>query len=133
MPLRIVIWNCSMALHSKLEPLMSLNPDIAIIPECATPEIVKKKQPVFYYSDAAWIGLSKHKGLAPCATCPAISSRRSRRSSRPTSGAARSANSAGKMCRKIGSVLSVGLVNPISRWSKSEATQLAQYFVKTQF
>ena len=63
MPLRIVIWNCSMALHSKLEPLMSLNPDIAIIPECATPEIVKKKQPVFYYSDAAWIGLSKHKGL----------------------------------------------------------------------
>jgi hypothetical protein len=39
-----------MALHTKVEPLMSLKADIAIIPECAIPEIVKKKQPNFYYS-----------------------------------------------------------------------------------
>lgn len=52
-----------MAPHSRFEPLMSLKPDIAIIPECATPEIVKKKQPEFYYSDAAWIDQSKNKGL----------------------------------------------------------------------
>lgn len=31
MTLRIVIWNCGMALHKKAEPLMALNPDIAII------------------------------------------------------------------------------------------------------
>ena len=30
MSLRIVIWNCNMALHKKVEPLMALKPDMAI-------------------------------------------------------------------------------------------------------
>lgn len=52
-----------MALHSKVERLMELRPDIAIIPESARPEIVKKKNKQFNYFDACWIGYNDHKGL----------------------------------------------------------------------
>jgi hypothetical protein len=63
MTLRIVIWNCNMALHKKVEPLMALRPDIAVVSECANPEIVQKKASRFEFSDASWIGRSPHKGL----------------------------------------------------------------------
>jgi len=63
MSLRIVIWNCGMALHKKSEALMSLRPDIAVIPECAKPGIVQKKAAEFELSDAEWIGNWKQKGL----------------------------------------------------------------------
>ena len=63
MTLRIVIWNCNMALHKKIEPLMALRPDIAIIPECDNPEIVKKKASSFIFNDAVWINKSRNKGL----------------------------------------------------------------------
>ena len=64
---RIVVWNCAMALHNKVDSLMSLNPDVAIIPESAKPEIVREKNPRFKFNDAAWVGKKagrgKHKGL----------------------------------------------------------------------
>ena len=63
MTLRIVIWNCNMALHKKVVPLMALQPDIAIIPECAEPKVVKKKANEFEFSNAVWIGKSTNKGL----------------------------------------------------------------------
>ena len=37
MPLRIVSWNCNMALRPKFEALRTLRPDVAIIQECAAP------------------------------------------------------------------------------------------------
>jgi len=57
-------WNCAMALHRKFSALRSLNPDIAIIPECAKPEILRDKmdrpddlgRPI-------WIGDNPNKGL----------------------------------------------------------------------
>ena len=52
-----------MALHKKVEPLTSLRPDIAIIPECDNPEIVKKKASSFIFNDAVWINKSRNKGL----------------------------------------------------------------------
>ena len=52
-----------MALHKKVAPLMALRPDIAIIPECDNPEIVKKKASRFEFSDAVWIKKSRNKGL----------------------------------------------------------------------
>jgi hypothetical protein len=52
-----------MALHKKVEPLMALRPDIAIIPECDNPEIVKKKASRFEFNDAVWIKKSRNKGL----------------------------------------------------------------------
>ena len=58
-----------MAFRRKLEPLLSLQPDIAVISECAQPEIVREKikdkadllPPA---ADIVWIGSNKHKGLA---------------------------------------------------------------------
>lgn len=61
--LRIVVWNCARGLHAKLEQLQSLQPDLAVIPECAEPAIVRRKAPDFAYTDADWIGRFKDKGL----------------------------------------------------------------------
>lgn len=49
-----------MALRKKWSQLMSLNPDIAVIQECETPD----HWPQGAYTDAAWHGDNKHKGLA---------------------------------------------------------------------
>ena len=35
--MRLVAWNCAMALHRKFEALLSLRPDVAVIAECAEP------------------------------------------------------------------------------------------------
>ena len=52
-----------MALHKKLDMLQALGPSIAIVPECARPEIIKKNHPEFKFHDADWVGVNKHKGL----------------------------------------------------------------------
>ena len=36
--MRIVAWNCNMALDRKIDALLALKPDIAIVAECAEPE-----------------------------------------------------------------------------------------------
>ena len=41
--MRLVTWNCNMALHRKLEALRSLEPDVAILSECARPDIVAER------------------------------------------------------------------------------------------
>jgi hypothetical protein len=61
--MRLVIWNCNMALHTKVDRLMSLAADLAIVPECATPEVLRKKAPSFAYSDCQWQGWLPAKGL----------------------------------------------------------------------
>jgi hypothetical protein len=61
--MRIVIWNCAMALHRKCEFLTELRPDIAVIAECAEPDILRKKAPGFAFADCQWGGQSEHKGL----------------------------------------------------------------------
>jgi exodeoxyribonuclease III len=61
--MRIVVWNCNMALHGKWERLLALQPDIAIIPECANPEILRAKAPAFAFGHCEWEGLLEHKGL----------------------------------------------------------------------
>ena len=48
--MRIVTWNCAMKLDAKYEQLMSLRPDIAVIPECAEPDILRKKAPNFEFT-----------------------------------------------------------------------------------
>jgi hypothetical protein len=63
MTLRIVVWNCNLALQSKIKPLLSLRPDIAIIAESANPAVVREKAPDFNFSDVLWIGHNDHKGL----------------------------------------------------------------------
>ena len=36
--MRLVAWNCNMALHRKLAALLALKPDVAVLSECASPE-----------------------------------------------------------------------------------------------
>ena len=52
-----------MALHRKFAALESLQPDIAIIPECADLDRLREKAPLFTPSNAAWIGENPNKGL----------------------------------------------------------------------
>ena len=54
-----------MALHRKLEALELLRPDVAIVSECAKPEIVAERAGLDGLdNNSVWIGKNKHKGLA---------------------------------------------------------------------
>src|SRR5713101_8693481 len=61
--MRILVWNINMAAHKKIPLLRQLKPDIAIVPECAAPEVVVAKCPDFAFTDAQWQERSRHKGL----------------------------------------------------------------------
>jgi exodeoxyribonuclease III len=61
--MRIVIWNCNMALHDKYEHLLALAPDIAVVPECANIDLVHEKAQDFAPNSSIWIGDNRHKGL----------------------------------------------------------------------
>lgn len=62
--MRIVVWNCNMGLHSKIDRLMALKPDVAVLPECASPEIFSAKAGLFMPRHYEWITASSdQKGL----------------------------------------------------------------------
>lgn len=61
--MRLVAWNCCMALHRKVDVLMALEPDVAVISECAEPDRVWEKAPEFAPDTSLWIGRNIHKGL----------------------------------------------------------------------
>ena len=44
--MRLVAWNCNMALHRKVDALRALRPDVAVISECATPAILAERSVV---------------------------------------------------------------------------------------
>jgi exodeoxyribonuclease III len=59
--LRIVTWNCGMALARKAPSLLALNPDIAVVQECS------KKSVDDLHSHGLcglWFGANPSKGLA---------------------------------------------------------------------
>ncbi|MBI3797871.1 MAG: endonuclease/exonuclease/phosphatase family protein [Deltaproteobacteria bacterium] len=61
--LRILVWNINMAAHKKIALLRHLQPDLAILPECAAPDVIVAKCPDFTFTDAQWQERSRHKGL----------------------------------------------------------------------
>lgn len=61
--MRIVVWNCNMALDRKFGALQALKPDIAIIPECASLGILRTKSPLFVPGEVVWIGDKPTKSL----------------------------------------------------------------------
>jgi hypothetical protein len=61
--MRILVWNLNMAAHRKIGLLQQLAPDLAILPECAAPEVIVAKCPEFTFTDAQWVERSRHKGL----------------------------------------------------------------------
>ena len=65
--MRIVVWNCRMALAKKREMLYRLRPDIAVIPECSRDSMLVCKAEGF---DTCWWGENKHKGLGALAAKP---------------------------------------------------------------
>jgi exodeoxyribonuclease-3 len=63
--MRIVAWNCNMALDRKVEVLLDLAPDVAIVCECAEPERLRlRSRSSWMQGDPVWIGRNPHKGLA---------------------------------------------------------------------
>ena len=52
-----------MALHRKFEALFSLQPDIAIVPECADLPTLQRKAEELIPDQAVWVGENKNKGL----------------------------------------------------------------------
>jgi len=63
--MRLAIWNCGMALHRKLDALLRLRPDIAVVCECAQPKRLQELSGrANIGSDPVWIGRNRHKGLA---------------------------------------------------------------------
>jgi len=69
-PLRIVVWNANMALHRKLDALQALAPDIAVIPECAKPEVLSKRTGAGGVPEMVWVGANPNKGLGVFAFHP---------------------------------------------------------------
>jgi exodeoxyribonuclease III len=57
--MRILTWNCQMGLHQKAQMLTVLDPDIAVIPECAESASIGLAQQY----KGTWFGSNKHKGL----------------------------------------------------------------------
>ena len=63
--MRLVAWNCNMALHRKYDALQRLRPDIAVISECAAPERLAARGALeASRNEPVWIGLNPNKGLA---------------------------------------------------------------------
>lgn len=63
--MRLVAWNCNMAMHRKFEALLQLKPDVAVISECADPERLRASGVLGEMEDEpVWIGANPHKGLA---------------------------------------------------------------------
>jgi exodeoxyribonuclease-3 len=58
--LRIVTWNCQMGLDKKVDALLSLNPDVAVVPECSEQSAIALQQRGF---NTRWLGSNPHKGL----------------------------------------------------------------------
>lgn len=61
--MRILVWNLNMAAHKKIALLQQLAPDLAILPECAAPDVIVSKCPEFTFADAQWQKRSRYKGL----------------------------------------------------------------------
>ena len=63
--MRLVAWNCNGALHRKFEALLALEPDIAIVSECAEPEVLARKCRLPDFSaPPVWTGRDLNRGLA---------------------------------------------------------------------
>src|SRR5262249_41938061 len=62
--MRLVAWNCNMAMHRKVDALLSLRADVAVSSECAAPERLREKSKNDWIEDEpVRMGRSRDKGL----------------------------------------------------------------------
>jgi len=59
--MRLVAWNCNMALDRKVDRLLALNPDIAVISECAEPARLRARGADWIEGEPVWVGRNLHK------------------------------------------------------------------------
>lgn len=64
--LRLLVWNCSGRLHDKLSDLTDLAPDVAVLAECACPEVFLRRVPPasLRARNLLWDGTHPSRGLA---------------------------------------------------------------------
>jgi endonuclease/exonuclease/phosphatase family metal-dependent hydrolase len=64
--LRLLVWNCSGRLHDKLHDLTDLAPDVAVLPECACPEVLLRRVAPARLNARSllWDGTEPSRGLA---------------------------------------------------------------------
>ena len=63
--MRLVTWNCCMALDRKLDALLRIQPDVAVICECAEPARLRSLAIARSLTgEPIWIGHNRNKGLA---------------------------------------------------------------------
>ena len=61
--MRIVAWNCAGALHRKIDALMALRPDLAVILEAAERGRLIAQAPELAKASLVWVGKNPSKGL----------------------------------------------------------------------
>ncbi|WP_276505040.1 endonuclease/exonuclease/phosphatase family protein [Terrimonas pollutisoli] len=61
--MKLITWNCNMAFRKKAGLLLSLHPDIVIVPECEHPDKLKFSDDIRQPSDMLWFGNNLNKGL----------------------------------------------------------------------
>ncbi len=62
--MRLVTWNCRMAVHKKIAALRELNPDVAVVQECAEDSVPAAAPAYEGCTSKAWSGPGPRKGLA---------------------------------------------------------------------
>lgn len=58
--MRIATWNCQMRLDKKVDALLSLKPNVAVVPECSEKSAIALREIGF---NTLWFGSNPHKGL----------------------------------------------------------------------
>ncbi|HKQ60780.1 MAG TPA: hypothetical protein VJS92_05795 [Candidatus Polarisedimenticolaceae bacterium] len=60
-----MVWNCSRRLHDKVPDLLRLRPDVAVLAECACPEVLLRRLPprTLGAGDLLWAGTEPSRGL----------------------------------------------------------------------
>jgi exodeoxyribonuclease III len=68
--MRIVVWNCNMALHKKLDALARIAPDVVVLPEARETSRLPKRMALAATRTYEWIGGISYKGLGVMAFAP---------------------------------------------------------------
>ncbi len=61
--MKVITWNCNMAFRKKAALVVSMQPDILVVPECECPDKLQFNTSIPAPTDTLWFGENKNKGL----------------------------------------------------------------------